>query len=822
MSDNIQNNNIDNKDNITFADNIHELEEGVSLAEDKISFANETDETPQVSQAELEKIIEEVKADETLSSVEKATSVEEAEYETDAKTKRKPLKLNKLFARKFSEGQFKRKILKHIFIPSDKKFVQELFQKTEEEKNGKVKTYFTLNENQLPRKEILKLNRIAKDIKKQHGRINFLPLIAAVAAVVLVLVFAFFLRNIISRKIVVSASEATFGAKCDIAFVDFNLFKTRFQIKGYAVANKNAPMKNLFEIKNIDLYFNLLELSRGKFVCENIAVDGITWNTNRKTSGALPQKPKKAKNENSILNNNPLMKMINSELEMIKNGVSISDGLQAVREQTDPRLILERNLNAFQSPKIKDEILNFAPTFIESWKEQVAKTEVDVRAMISEGQKFANTNFQEIDSPEQIKDLIVQIVNLTKSSKQQIENVKQLSNKIQSDAQKIETLGKTVESYIVSDVEHVKNIASKIKDIKVRGAGGFVSDLFRVFYLETLGTYYPRLMELLAMANKAQTSPKKEKKPTLADKSRNLERLAGRNFLFSDHSSPTLLFKNIQLSTHSPNENFTLAGDVQNITNDANKLNKPISFALNSTQKQFAEKVNGTVDLRTGTSNFINVGGDFSGLDLDLDANITGLPKLKGAFETYAEVEIGKNNDLRILTKGVVKNASLQIAPFEPAILNRIYNEVLARVNTVDLSTELFKATDSSPKLKISTTVDEQIFASIQQQLLVEIARVRELVIAEGKKYLDKIRAEYLPQLENSDKIIATVKLALTDSKKFEEMLKLKLKEAEARLKQIATAKAQKVTNEIKDQVDDTTNKIKDQIKDAFSFPFNP
>ncbi|MEL3908792.1 MAG: TIGR03545 family protein [Treponemataceae bacterium] len=818
MSDKIENKNEEN----IFEDDIHKPEEKLSITEDKINSNNNDDKTPQVSQDELEKIIEDAKSDEKLSSLESAIASEDAEYEAEVKTKRKPVKLNKFFTRKFSEGQFKRKVLKHIFIPNDKKFVQEHFQKIEEEKNGKIKTYFVLTEKQLPRKEVLKLNRIAKDIKKQKGRINFLPLIAAITAVVLVLVFAFFFRNIISRKIVVSASEAAFGAKCDIEFVDFNLFKTRFQIKGYAVANKNAPMKNLFEIKNIDLYFNLLELSRGKFVCENIAIDGITWNTNRKTSGALPKKPKKEKDENSILNNNPLMKMINAELEMIKSGVSISDGFQAVREQTDPRLILERNLNAFQSPKIKDEILNFAPSFIESWKEQVAKTETDVKEMIAEGQKFANTNFQEIDSPEQIKDLIKQIISLTKSSKQKIENVKLLSNKIQDDAQKIETLGKNIEGYIVSDMNHVKNIAAKIKDIKVKGAGGFVSDLFRVFYLETLGTYYPRFMELVAMANQAQTSPKKEKKPTLADKSKSLERLAGRNFLFSDHSAPTLLFKNIQLSTHSPDKNFTLAGDVQNITNDANKLNKPISFALSSSQKQFAEHVNGTVDLRTGTPNFINVGGDFSGLDLDLDAKITGLPKLTGAFETYAEVEIGKNNDLRILTKGIVKNASLQIAPFEPAILSRIYGDVLARINTVDLSTELFKATDSAPKLKVLTSVDEQIFASIQQQLLIEIARIRELVIAEGKKYLEKIRAEYLPQIESSDKIIATVKLALTDSKKFEEMLKSKLQEAEARLKQIATEKAREATNEIKEQIDDTTDKIKDQIKDTFSLPFGP
>ena len=252
-------------------------------------------EVPKVSESQLEDIIENVKSDETLRSFDNATASEDAEFAAEIKKSKKPLKLNKLFTRKFGEAQFQRKILKHIFIPNDKTFVEKHFVKEQDKKSGKAIMVLS-KQATLSRSEILKLNRIARDIQKQqHERINFIPLVAACVAVLLVLMFAYLFRNIISRKIVVSASEAAFGAKCDIKFIDFNLFDTHFQIKEYAVANQNAPMKNLFEIKNIDIKFNLLELSRGKFVCENIAVDGISWNTDRKTSGALPKKVKSQK-----------------------------------------------------------------------------------------------------------------------------------------------------------------------------------------------------------------------------------------------------------------------------------------------------------------------------------------------------------------------------------------------------------------------------------------------------------------------------------------------------------------------------------------------
>ena len=766
-------------------------------------------EVPKVSESQLEDIIENVKSDETLRSFDNATASEDAEFAAEIKKSKKPLKLNKLFTRKFGEAQFQRKILKHIFIPNDKTSVEKHFVKEQDKKSGKAIMVLS-KQATLSRSEILKLNRIARDIQKQqHERINFIPLVAACVAVLLVLMFAYLFRNIISRKIVVSASEAAFGAKCDIKFIDFNLFDTHFQIKEYAVANQNAPMKNLFEIKNIDIKFNLLELSRGKFVCENIAVDGISWNTDRKTSGALPKKVKSQKDESSILNNNPVTQMINSELEQIKNGVSLSNGFEALREQTDPKLILQREMNAFQSPKIKDEIIDFVPTFVDSWKVQASQTESNVRSLVSKGQDISEIDFQNMSSPEEIQSFIVKITEMIAVSKKNIEVVQDLSSKIQDDVKKIETLGKNIETYVSADINHVKKVAAQIKDIKAKGASGFVSDLFRVFYLETLGSYYPRLMELIAMANQAQKSPKKENAQTLADKSKAMERLQGRNFLFSDHSAPTLLFKNVQLSGHSPDNDFTLAGDVQNITNDVDTWNKPITLSLSSTQKQFKETVQGTVDLRSATKSLVDVAGNFSGLDLDLDAKITGLPKLAGAFETSAEIEIGKNNDVRITTSGVVKNAKLTIEKFEPEILSRIYDEVLARINTVDVTTAFFKPNDSNLKLNILSTVDEQIFDSIQKQLLVELARVRELVIAEGQKYLEQVKSECLPYLENADEVISLVKLAVTDSTAFEKMLQTKLKEAEVRLTQLATNK-----------LNDAANQIKDQIKDALKLPF--
>lgn len=763
-----------------------------------------------VSQEEVENIIEAVKADETPVSTEIET-----EQSLEPKKKKSP-KLNKLYRGDFSEQALNRKIYKRIFIPVDRTFVEGFFVARTETVKNKERTRYRFTDKPLERKDIVRLNRIAKDIKRQKGRVNFIPLLAAVAAIILVLFFVYLFRNTLSRKIIVSSSEAAFGAKCDIGYIDFNLFDTHFQIKDYAVANKNAPMKNLFEIKNIDLYFNLLELSRGKFVCENIAIDGITWNTDRKTSGALPVKAKKKDDDKPT--DNPIMKMVNEELDKIKTGVSVSNGLEAVRQMTDPRLIIEREAAAFQTPKMATEIMEFTPAFINKWEKTINETENDVRTLVAKGQDFANMDFQSIDSIEEIQQLVEKMIDLSQASKKAVEKAKNLSHKIQSDAENAANMAKNAVHAFEADINHVKDIAANIQEFKAKGVGGFVSELFKVFYLQTLGSYYPRVMELIGMINNMQSTPKVQKKPTLADKSKKLERLPGRNFLFSSHSNPTLLFKNIQLSAHTPERNFTITGDVQNITNDADRLNKPITLHLASTQQQqFAEHIKGIIDVRHSTPQLVAVTGDFSGLNVDLDAQITGLPTLAGMFSTDLTVEVGKNKDLRIVTSGRVNNARLQIAEFEPAMLSRIYGEVLARIDTVDLTTELFKAPDQMPQLKIDTSVDEQIFASVKEQLKIEMLRIRDQVIAEGKKYLEKLRAEYLPQLDNTSELIDAVKLAVTDSRAFELMIQKKLKEAEARVKQLAKNKVNEVKDKAVDQLKDT---IKDSLKDNLPFPF--
>jgi len=200
--------------------------------------------------------------------------------------KEKEIKLPGLFKKKYTAKKYQKKILKKIFILADRTLIESIVVESTDKKGRPV---FTFDSAKLQDpKQGKKLKLIAKEIKKQKGRFKFLNILVAVACVVVLLFGIALFRNVIARRLVTGAFEGAFGAQCDIGYIDVNLFDTRFTMENLAQANRSKPMTNLFEIARFDVYFNFLELTRGKLVSENMEITGIRWGTERTTSGTLP------------------------------------------------------------------------------------------------------------------------------------------------------------------------------------------------------------------------------------------------------------------------------------------------------------------------------------------------------------------------------------------------------------------------------------------------------------------------------------------------------------------------------------------------------
>jgi uncharacterized protein (TIGR03545 family) len=307
----------------------------------------------------------------------------------------KKIKIHPVFRKKYTEKQYRKKILNKLFVPADTKLVESLFTSELDPKKG---TVYTIRAESVSTPGTAKnLARIAKEIKKQKGRFNLTAIVAALLCVVALGLVLTVFRNQIARVALTSAMEGAFGARCEIGSIDFNLLDTRFRVDNLSVANRKSPMKNLFSIGKAELFFDLLELTRGKLVANNVEITGITWNTDRKVSGALPPAKQKVFDKKQAVNAktakpDPVTGAILSEVDKLKAGISIDAGVSSIKDQLDPVKYLENEKKALLLPAVVDSISATVPALSTSWQTKNTEVRQQVDKTISDGK-----NIQSLD-----------------------------------------------------------------------------------------------------------------------------------------------------------------------------------------------------------------------------------------------------------------------------------------------------------------------------------------------------------------------------------------------------------------------------------------
>ena len=127
---------------------------------------------------------------------------------------------------------------------------------------------------------------MAKWIRWQ-GVVAFV-VVAGVFAIVWLLLVDMWVERAIER-----AGTAAVGAKVELDAADLSLMPLGLTLTRLQVTNPDEPMTNAVEIARITGAFDPLELLRRKVIVDAMTVDGVRFNTPRRTSGAIEATPKK-------------------------------------------------------------------------------------------------------------------------------------------------------------------------------------------------------------------------------------------------------------------------------------------------------------------------------------------------------------------------------------------------------------------------------------------------------------------------------------------------------------------------------------------------
>lgn len=189
----------------------------------------------------------------------------------------------RLLRKPVSEKIFRRKIVKGVYLAHDRRFLESVFERDQE---GNFRLRQDLNE-----KEHKRVVALAKQIKKNRGSLKSGRIAALALVIGAVIVFNLLFKNALLTRAGEHALQTAFEARAEIRDLDLRLLSGTLSFSAVTVADRDRPLRNLFEIGPSTLDIDLLELLKGNFVAHTLSVQNIRWNTERAHPGRLERAP---------------------------------------------------------------------------------------------------------------------------------------------------------------------------------------------------------------------------------------------------------------------------------------------------------------------------------------------------------------------------------------------------------------------------------------------------------------------------------------------------------------------------------------------------
>ena len=513
-------------------------------------------------------------------------------------------KIPSLFRKKYTAKKLEKKIYKKLYVPDDKKYVKSLFTEVEKKGAKQIPIYAIPADKaeQLAKKDMKRLKLLAKQIKSQKGRVNFVPLIVTIAFIVAIPVCFSMFKNVIIKKALTVVCENIFEAKTDIEKVDFKFLDSSLKIKKVEIANKNDYMKNLVDIGSITIDFDLGQLLRKRFVADELSVLDVNTGTERTTSGELPPakekkiKKQKAKSEKAA-SESKLGKALSDKKAVAAD--SLQKNITGLFNQFNPETLMQNYAAQLQTPAISTQVQEQIPQIVAKWQAkpaEVQKTVDELQKSVNEIMAFDFSSVQ--NNPLKIKEFIESLDSTYKNIDKVKNDANGVLNSFNSDIAEADGLRKTVQNAVTHDMNFANSEINKIKSLNVSDGTKLISGMFENVACDVLGKYYPYAMKgvdyLLELKSKQASKPKTEKAKK-EKKKYSVKRAPGRDIFYRQDKVPALWIK--KMAGSGPNF-FAQATD---IASNQDIINKPakIDFNMDLWNLQHTAKL--VVDFRTET-----------------------------------------------------------------------------------------------------------------------------------------------------------------------------------------------------------------------------
>lgn len=718
-----------------------------------------------------------------------------------------------IFDDDFSEKEFEKNLLSKIYVPADQQFISSLYEKSEE-------GIYSLKENlELSKQEQKKLKTIATQIKKQKGRVKLIPLAVTIGIIVLLVLTVNAFKNTIVKKGMTMALESVFGAKCDISSVNLKIFDSSLRVKEIAVANKDEPMKNLFELSDINVDFDLVQLLKGRFVMDEILAEGIQLGTDREVSGELPNKKKDDKKEELTEEEKAEVKPIQQQIaDLLKEKTGVSaEGITHMFSQYDPKKMVNDFYDQMQSPKIIQNLQPQAENLVTGWKTTAEQMDHDVKDFTQKAQALVNTDISKINDPVVLKQLLENL-NAVRTQAETIKtSVESAVTKVKDDAQTVNNIANDMKNAVNSDFAMVDTKVKQLSSLDISKATRLFSGDLDQPALQLISKYLPTAKMVLDKVQEFQQSGSKTEKEKKTKKKTSTNRLAGRTVEYRKDNVPNFLVRNLSLSGKDVKRNFALSGNIKNISNDCDKLDKPVeAFVKLNRNSVNTETLSAVVDMRKNrvqkaiSASLTGSGYSFNDFTLPNMENTAGIPFISGLANIKADLAFDTDLSFDLAGALDLTQAAIKVKPFEPEFAYSMYTRAVEPITQFILSANAGYDPKNLLKLLINSDLDKKLSESLQVLFKQELTNAKLQIENLAKQEIEKLTGPLEEQLSMFGDIKSLVNVDGDDYSVTKKLVETRISEIQKKLTSQLTNSEQ--ANQIMDQMPDG---VKDGVKDV-------
>lgn len=712
-------------------------------------------------------------------------------------------KLPKLYKKSYTKTQLDKKIYKHLFIEKDRIFVEKLFDSAPVKTDKKGREIYSIDKNSIiTAKDAKRYKELAKQIKAQKGGIKVVPLVAVVILIAGIGIGFTLFKNVIISKVLTSAMQGIFGAKTDIASVDFEFFGASLKIQGLEQANKDNTMRNLFEIDNIETSFDLTDLLRGKFHAENLAVEGVALDTERKTDGALPVKPEKTKEEKETES------ALNNKIQEV--GSYAQNLLKDMFADYNPEKILADLQNELKSPNLATQISSEVQEKVTKWQAVPTELQNEITEFSNSVNTVLKTDYSNIKDVTKLKETLSSIENAIEKGTSLTKNIENTTKDIQSDASAVSGYAKQIENAINSDLNLVETKISDIQNLfSADGINEIMNGAIQTVLYDVCGKYYPYVSKALAAATEMKNSSSKNKDSSEDSKNQKKiesnttrERLPGRNIQFRADTVPTLFIENVVASGYEyQTDNLLFKGTATDIANDQDVTGKP--SVINATFNIQGNPNNAalTIDSRSSSNSpLVDATYTGEGFTINSDAKVFTLEsksKISAGLKTQKD---GKTSINGVLDMNVTNMTGMD---FEPARVCTIYKNALANVKALTID---FTATVGSDGFSLNLNNLEKLGTQLTTPIVKALTAELSVIAEDAKANVTTMLSEKTGIATEEIEKFTNIQSAITESQNKANEIQ---KQLEAKQKEITN----QITGAAQKAVEETTNKAKEEVQ---------